>query len=140
MITAKGILIAIAAAGWALPAVAGPLGIVSVDRRPLALEKYSQQQLVTVRFRNDSDQPEAAPWVILPVPVGFEVVEGSIRGPGATAALSPDGGETFLPEFDWDPGDLELATHVRWDLPGPVEPGVSGIVSFRLRPASADEE
>jgi hypothetical protein len=131
---------ALVAAAWGLPALAGPLGIVSVDRTALAIDEYPGQQLVTVRFVNDSDEPDPAAWVLLPVPAGFEVVEGSIVGPGAVAALSPDGGDTFLPEADWDFRNPGRATHVRWQFPGGIDPGVSGIVSFRLRPESVADE
>jgi hypothetical protein len=137
MTTAKGMLLFLSMVAWGPPALAGPLAIVSVERSALTLESYRNQQLLTVRFRNDSDSPDPLPWVLLPVPVGFQLVPGSVRGPGTTAMLSLDGGESFLPESDVDFGDLEYATHVRWDLAGPIESGVSGIVSLRLRPQTS---
>lgn len=138
MTAAKGIMIALAMTGWSLPAVAGPLDILSVDTRPLASKEYGGQRLVTVRFRNSSDQSDTAPWIVLPVPRGFVVVAGSIWGPGARAALSWDDGDTFLSESEWGTRDPAFAALVRWDLAGPIDPGVTGIVSFRLLPWPAD--
>lgn len=140
MTAAKGILLFLWMVAWAPPGLAGPLAIVSVQRSQLSLDSYRNQQLLTVRFRNDSDSADPLPWVLLPVPVGFELVPGSVRGPGATAMFSLDGGESFLPESEVDLGDLEYATHVRWNLTGPIEPGVSGIVSLRLRPETHANE
>ena len=139
MSPARTLLTLLAAVIPAVCAIAGPLAIESVDRRPLTLEGYPRQQQVTVRFRNALAEPDPSAWVILPVPVGFELVGGSMHGPGATVALSTDGGETFLPESEWAPDALAQVTHVRWEFPGPVEAGVSGIVSLRLRPVSAPE-
>lgn len=140
MATAKARLLLFSMIAWGHVALAGPLAIASVERTPLSLDGYRDQELVTVRFGNHSDSSDPSPWVLLPVPVGFDLVPGSVRGPGATAQVSLDGAESFLPESEVDLADLEYTTHVRWDLAGPIEPGVTGIVSLRLRPETGDKE
>jgi len=140
MATAKARLLVLSMLAWGHVVLAGPLGIASVERTPLSLDGYGGQELLTVRFGNDSNLPDPSPWVLLPVPVGFDLVPGSVRGPGATAMVSLDGAESFLPESEVDLADLEYTTHVRWDLAGPIEPGVTGIVSLRLRPETNDNE
>ena len=138
MLKPTGVLTALAMTVWGLPSAAAPLSIVAVDRQPVVQDGFADQFLVTVRFRNESELPDPGPWVLLPVPVGFVVVPGSVRGPGATASVSADGGGTFVRAGDWNAGRWDAVTHVRWELPGPLEPGVSGIVSFRLRAVQAE--
>ncbi len=94
------------------------------------------ERLVTVRFRNESSGANAQPTVTAAVPTDFDIVPGSARGPGASVSYSPDGGDSFVEASDWNFSDGDPVTHLRWALPGPMEPGVAGIVSFRVRPAT----
>ena len=72
---------------------------------------------------------------------GFVIVEGSVRGPGASMAFSTDGSTSFFSDRGRELSEGPRITHIRWQLDGPIEPGVSGIVSFRIRPevATTDE-
>ncbi len=128
------VLIAIPIIAAVFSAHADSLLVLSVDVQPLAGASFAGQHQVTVRFRNDSRGSEAAPHVIAAVPHGFVVVEGSAQGPGALVAYSPDGSASFVDESQWRFSGSARVTHLRWDLPGPLETGVSGVVSFRVRP------
>ena len=93
-------------------------------------------QLFTLRFRHEGAEPAASLRIVHPVPAGTRFVPGSATGPGATLSYSVDGGRTFaapdaLPE-------LAAVTHIRWDLPGTLPPGLAGLVSFRVRAAEPD--
>lgn len=127
-------LIAIPIVAAVFSARADSLLVLSVDMQPLAGASFAGQHQVTVRFRNDARGPVTAPHVIAAVPLGFVVVEGSAQGPGTSIAYSPDGSASFVDESQWRFSGSPRVTHVRWDLPGPLETGVSGVVSFRVRP------
>ncbi len=113
---------------------ADSLVVLSVDVRELDEPSFEGQRQVTVRFRNDSGMPDPEPWVVAAVPIGFVIVEGSVHGPGASVAFSTDGSMSFASGRDRELAEGPRITHIRWQLDGPIEPGVSGIVSFRIRP------
>ena len=115
---------------------ADPLKIVDVDMRALDDPSMPGERLVTVRFRNESSGANAQPTVTAAVPTDFDIVPGSARGPGASVSYSPGGGDSFVAASDWNFSEGDPVTHLRWTLPGPMEPGVAGIVSFRVRPAT----
>jgi len=112
------------------------LKIVDVDVRALDDPSMPGERLVTVRFRNESSGANAQPTVTAAVPTDFDIVPGSARGPGASVSYSPGGGDSFVAASDWNFSEGDPVTHLRWTLPGPMEPGVAGIVSFRVRPAA----
>jgi hypothetical protein len=113
---------------------ADSLVVLSVDVRELEGPLFEGQRQVTVRFRNDSALSDPEPWVVAAVPIGFVIVEGSVQGPGASVAFSADGTASYFSGRDLELSQRPRITHIRWRLDGPVEPGVSGIVSFRIRP------
>jgi hypothetical protein len=120
---------------------ADSLLVLSVDVRDLDGPSFEGQRQVTVRFINDSVLSDPRPWVVAAVPIGFVIVEGSVRGPGASVAFSTDGSTSFFSDRGRELSEGPRITHIRWQLDGPIEPGVSGIVSFRIRPevATTDE-
>jgi hypothetical protein len=132
-------LLVIALAGLALisSARADSLVVLSVDVRDLDGPSFGGQRQVTVRFRNDSALSDPEPWVVAAVPIGFVIVEGSVHGPGASVAFSTDGSSSFVSDRDRELSEGPRITHIRWQLDGPIEPGVSGIVSFRIQPEGA---
>jgi hypothetical protein len=104
------------------------------------------EALHTVRFLYQGAASAERLRIIATVPGGRHYVAGSATGPGAHVAFSVDGGVTWAAaaelkmsggESDGVPRDALPAdyTHIRWDLPGRFPPGVSGLVSFRSRPA-----
>lgn len=113
---------------------ADSLLVLSVDVRELDGPPFENQRQVTVRFRNDAPISDSKPWVVAAVPIGFVIVEGSVHGPGASVAFSTDGSMSFVSRRDRELAEDPRITHIRWQLDGPIEPGVSGIVSFRIRP------
>jgi hypothetical protein len=108
------------------------------------------EALHTVRFRYSAETNAAGLRIVAPIPEGRWYVAGSAFGPGAVLAFSVDGGRTFATagelKVTGEPPDEVSRTawpreysHVRWDLPGRFPPGVSGLVSFRTRPAGAGQ-
>lgn len=122
-------------------------------RERLVAEPWSEslgEALHTVRFRYEGEMAAAGLRIVAPIPDGRRYVGGSAFGPGASLAFSVDGGRTFATAAELkmtsDPPEEASRTalpaeysHVRWDLPGRFPPGVSGLVSFRTRPADAGQ-
>jgi hypothetical protein len=72
--------------------------------------------------------------IVQAVPAGTAYAVGSASGPGATVSCSRDGGDSFGAECGPDGNDQGAAsacTHLRWELAGPIAPGLTGMVSFR---------
>ena len=130
------------------PVMAEALRLLGVDRSQVGIADDEVEILVTVRFANDSGQPDESPYIIATVPSDARLVEGSATGPGAVVTVlpplevHPDGYSSAA--FEENPADgarpMGPADHrdagsarIRWDLPGPMDPGVTGIVSFRIR-------
>jgi hypothetical protein len=129
---------------WIVAGAEGERLHVGADR-----PEDARDQLYTGRFRYEGSAPAAGLRIVLAVPEEMDYVPGSATGPGAVVQGSVDGGLNFAP-----PGELRVAvdpaapevgsrlaepeeyTHLRWDLPGEFAPGVSGLVSFRARPAA----
>lgn len=143
---------------WSGQLTADALRVTGVDRTLLDVDEAGAEYVMTVSFVNDSSEPDPAPYVVATVPGDARLVEGSATGPGATVSIvsaselagSFDDGDQESATGAADAGrlspgpddaGLEEATvpagagplRIRWDLPGPVDPGVTGIVSFRIR-------
>lgn len=73
------------------------------------------ERLGTVRFRYEGEVAADALQIQVPLPPDLDYVPESATGPGAEAAY------------------LDELRAVRWILPGPLEPGTAGLVSFRAR-------
>lgn len=106
------------------------------------------ERLYTGRFRYQGADAVPALRIVLPVPAGMHYLPGSATGPGAEIAYSVDGGRTFAPPetlraMRAAPGALLRTrraraaeyTHIQWLLVGEFVPGLTGLVSFRARPA-----
>ncbi|UCC13923.1 MAG: hypothetical protein JSW21_11255 [Gammaproteobacteria bacterium] len=119
------------------PAYAEQLTVVYMDTAPVATNGGVGEYVVTIRFINDAVESDHNPYVTVELPPGARYVAGSATGPGATAktmneirdvsSLAP-AQATDSPE---PPSDAVVSS-IRWDLPGPMDPGVRGIVSFRF--------
>jgi hypothetical protein len=134
---------------WSAQLPADALRVTAVDRTLLDVDEAGAEYLMTVSFSNDSSDPDPAPYVVATVPGDARLVEGSATGPGAAVSIASarelarsldDGEEEFATGTADDPGfEGETAPadvgplRIRWDLPGPMDPGVTGIVSFRIR-------
>lgn len=133
---------------WIAPATAatGEATERLVDARPAG---GAEARLYTGRFRYEGAEAAAALRIVLPVPAGMHYLPGSATGPGVEITYSVDGGRTFGPPealrvMSADPGTLLRTrrasaaeyTHIQWLLAGEFVPGLAGLVSFRVRPAS----
>jgi hypothetical protein len=143
---------------WSAQLPADALRVTAVDRTLLDVDEGGAEYVMTVSFVNDSSDPDPAPFVVATVPGDARLVEGSATGPGAAVSIE----SAREPGLPLDDGEQESATgtadadllspesddtgfeeaiapadagpvRIRWDLPGPMDPGVTGIVSFRIR-------
>jgi hypothetical protein len=111
--------------------------------------QVSAETLFSLRFRYEGDTPAEGLRIVQAVPEGMHYRTGTATGPGAEVRFSVDGGMTFGPaesltvvtvaagaaETPRRPAVAADYSHIRWDLPGLHPPGISGLVSFRARPA-----
>lgn len=90
-------------------------------------------------YSNSGDAPAENVALTMPVPDAISFVEGSAAHDGTTVGFSIDNGTSFASR-----GELEVTldaealttlaqdiTHIRWTFDTPIEPGVSGMVSFQ---------
>lgn len=155
------VLLAPAVCLGAASAAADALRVSGIDRTLIRAMDEHAEYLVTVRFINDADQVNAEPTVEVAVPGDAQLIEGSATGPGAEVSIvvprtepepgSPggdvgDGGsdgslehrttgagqprDELADDAPSTAGDVGI--RIRWRLPGPMDPGVTGIVSFRI--------
>ena len=143
---------------WSAQLPADALRVTGVDRTLLDVDEGGAEYVVTVSFVNPSQEPDPDPYVVATVPGDARLVEGSATGPGATVSIvfaeelarplddGKEGSATDTADVhglvpgSHDPAP-ERATsppgagplRVRWELPGPMDSGVTGIVSFRIR-------
>ena len=118
-----------------IPSVgAEPLTVVSLDSRPAVNPESAGERIVTVRFLNSVEGNEA-PFVVAQIPAGSRYVEGSATGPGASIDTVYDDPETEAEgDRPSDAGHDARVASIRWNLRGPMETGVRGIVAFRIIP------
>jgi hypothetical protein len=129
--------------GWLVP-VAGSETLRLVTGEP---PQGSAETLFSLRFRYEGDTPAEGLRIVQAVPEGMHYLAGTATGPGAEVRFSVDGGRTFGPaesltvtaaagaRTSQRPAVAAEYSHIRWDLPGRHPPGISGLVSFRARPA-----
>lgn len=114
---------------WLVPVEAtGRLELVWGDAPPEATAR-----LYTVRFVYEGDEPAPGLAIVQAMPAGAAYVAGSASGPGTAVSCSPDGGHSFRAESGpqgEDGSATSACTHLRWELAGPIAPGLTGMVSF----------
>ena len=90
-------------------------------------------------YSNSGDVQAENVALTMPVPGAISFVEGSAAHDGTSVGFSIDNGTSFASR-----GELEVTldaealttlaqdiTHIRWTFDAPIEPGVSGTVSFQ---------
>mgnify|MGYP001822702264 CR=1 FL=1 len=112
------------------------LTVVSMDTTPLAQDGEGGEYVVTIRFANTAGEQDASPYVMVDLSPGTRYVEGSATGPGAVTETLTEpltlSARSPAPAADsWEPPSDSVVRGIRWNLPGPMDPGVRGIVSFR---------
>ena len=105
---------------WIVPDADGERERV-VFESPVGLET-PVERLGTIRFRYEGERAAGALEIDVPLPPNLEYVADSATGPGAEASY------------------LEETRRIRWVVPGPLEPGTVGLVSFRALPRVAATE
>lgn len=128
--------------GWLVP-VEGSETLRLVTVEP---PQGPAETLFSLRFRYEGEEPAEGLRIVQAVPEGMHYLAGTATGPGAEVRFSVDGGRSFRPaesltvtepgpETAQKPAVAADYSHIRWDLPGLHAPGISGLVSFRARPA-----
>lgn len=115
------------------------------SRKPAKRAKTNETVEYVVAWANKGTGPAPDVTVTNPIPSGTVYLLGSAEGKGAKIVASADGGATFAPpplrvNETMPDGTVvsveappEAYTHLRWRVPGPVAPGASGTVSFKVR-------
>jgi uncharacterized repeat protein (TIGR01451 family) len=99
----------------------------------------------TVRATNVGDAPALAPRVDDPIPTGTVLIVDSVDRAGPRPHASLDGGTTWTPFPAFAtrvredgttvqvPAPPEAYTHLRWVWDGPLPPGASADLTFKVR-------
>ncbi|NGP53647.1 hypothetical protein [Thioalkalivibrio sp. XN8] len=107
--------------GWIVPGPGGE-GEQLVPVPPAdAAQAQAVERLGTVRFRYEGEVAAGALQIEVAVPPELQYIPDSATGPGAET--------DYLPE----------PRRVQWLLPGPLEPGTTGLVSFRAVPRPPED-
>ena len=119
--------------------VVGADGSVQTIRE--SIEKIVPGERIVYSLNYANDKTDAAKDIVLTMPIPSEVkfIEGTANAPMANVTYSADGGETFSNRQSVmlmdSTGNVRAAaadelTHVRWTVPGPIEAGNGGVLSF----------
>lgn len=119
--------------------VVGSDGSISTVRETVEKIVPGERVVYTLDFKNDDI--EAANDIVLTMPIPAEVkyLEGTAEVPETNVTFSADGGESFSSRQSVmlmdSAGNIRAAgadelTHIRWSVPGPVEAGEGGVLSF----------
>lgn len=106
-----------------------------------SVEKIVPGERVVYSLNYENDKSEAANNIVLTMPIPPEVkyIEGSADIPQTNVTFSADGGENFSArqsvmlidaEGNIRAAAAEELSHVRWTVPGPIEAGNKGKLSF----------
>ena len=99
----------------------------------------------TLVARNVGDGPAVSPRIEDPIPAGTVLVPGSVETTGTIPTASLDGGRSWQPfpariETEDEsgrtvtvPAPAYTYTHLRWVFEGPIDPGESRAVRFKVR-------
>jgi uncharacterized repeat protein (TIGR01451 family) len=122
----------------------GTDGTPTVERQPVGLAAPGDILVYTVRAENLGESPAFDPRLQDPIPEGTVLLPESVTRINVTASL--DGGATWeafpvrvlVGEDDsgeplYEQAPPETYTHLRWQLDGPLGPGESKEVSFKVR-------
>lgn len=116
-----------------------------VERKPVEVANSGDVLVYTLSAKNVGDAPALDAQIEDPLPSGTELMLDSLEDDGAAPSASLDGGKSWQPfparvEVKTADGKVETVaatasayTHLRWTLPGPLGPGESRDVRFKVR-------
>ncbi len=117
----------------------GADGTVQTIRETIDKIVPGERIVYSLNFTNDDAAPASDIVLTMPIPSEVKFIEGTAEMPATTVTYSADGGESFasrqsVMKLD-NAGNIRTAsadelTHIRWTVPGPVEIGASGSLSF----------
>ena len=115
-------------------------GTETLVRQPADEVTPGERVVYSLHYTNDQSEPVSGITLVMPVPEETAYVEGTAERPGATLAVSTDGGASFGPRgaatvvgADGTPRRAEASdiTHLRWTVAGPVAPGTTDALVFK---------
>jgi len=114
-------------------------GAVATVRETVEKIVPGERVVYSLDFNNDDTAPANDIVLTMPIPPEVKYIEGTAEVPQTRVSFSADGGESFSTRqsvmiMDGD-GNIRAAgadelTHIRWSVPGPVNVGEGGILSF----------
>lgn len=116
-----------------------------VERQPVRAASAGDVLVYTLDARNVGDAPAATARLEDPIPKGTVLVLDSVGSEDGPVLASLDGGASWTPfpatvekktedgRVERVPAPAEAYTHLRWSLPGSLEPGANHDVSFKVR-------
>ena len=122
-----------------------PSGRRLVHREPVGVASPGDTLVYTLEARNAGDARAVGAHLDDPIPDGTTLVVESVEKAGASMFASLDGAKSWVAfpatveqraadgSVRRVPAPAEAYTHLRWSLPGSIEPGESRNVSFKVR-------
>lgn len=116
-----------------------------VERNPVTTAQPGDLLVYTLRAANTGEGPALNPRIEDPIPRGTVLVPDAFEDSGRPSEASLDGGRTWQPfpavvtvddgqgKPRLVPASPETYTHLRWVLAGPLMPGDTREVSFKVR-------
>lgn len=117
-------------------------GEMVLRREPASQMLPGDMVVYTIEATNVSNAAVADVAITDPIPEHTAYEAGSASGAGALVTYSIDGGQSYdapdrlvvtEPDGTRRPAETSNYTHIRWQLPEPLEPGESRAVGFRAR-------
>lgn len=114
-------------------------GSISTVREAVEKIVPGERVIYSLNFENDAAAPANDIVLTMPIPSEVKYIEGSAEVPQTNVTFSADGGENFSTRQSVmlmdNTGNIRAAgadelTHIRWSVPGPVEVGDGGVLSF----------
>lgn len=119
--------------------VIGADGAVQTVREAVETIVPGERIIYSLDFENDKSEPANDIVLTMPIPAEVQYIEGTADSPQSNVTFSADGGESFSSRQSVmvmdAAGNIRAAgagelTHIRWSVPGPVQAGDSGVLSF----------
>ncbi len=119
--------------------VIGADGAVQTVRETVDTIVPGERVIYSLNFENDKADPANDIVLTMPIPAEVQYIEGTADAPQTNVTFSADGGESFSSRQSVmlmdSAGNIRAAgadelTHIRWSVPGPVEAGEGGVLSF----------
>ena len=119
--------------------VVGTDGSISTVRETVEKIVPGERVVYSLDYKNDEAAPANDIVLTMPIPSEVKYIDGTANAPQTNVTYSADGGESFSSRqavMIIDAGGnvrsagVDELTHIRWTVPGPVDAGQGGVLSF----------